>query len=318
MNESKQYNKAKGTKANKRQGNQAATLLTLTACMALGFWQWQQQQSLSAWELAFQKQTQTIQDLHMSLTHLQQQAHAPEKAWRIQQAFDYTKMAQVKYLWEYQPGQAKALLRLSLESLALLDTPKLKGLIQDNINALNLPTQKTIHQALLDTKKQISQLDLITPTMTLNDESIQSSPRHTNWRERIQEKLNKAIIIRHTHETLKPMLPEAQHNILKANLTVGLDMAQISLLHQDPEGFQHNLDRCLEAVTIVPQNDSTRLLTKQLQRLKTLIADYPSINLEPVLKAFEHTLLSLNQHKSHSSPADLSPIDSDDHLEVSP
>ncbi len=264
-------------------------LLLIGAVGALGFWQLKQQ-SQAAWAQMAQ-QANTVSELQTQVQLLQTQKHAPQAAWRLEQAQEYVKMANIKMSQDYQPNQAMALLQAAEDTLQNVPVPDIKAKLQEYLQYLaqhHDPNVLTIYQAMGKAKAMISALEMSRPSMQVTvDENAPPTPGLNHWQEKLWSKLQKVVIIRHSDTTIKPLLQESEQMVFRANLIVAMNMAQWSLLHQDLNGFHSAIGQCLSWLhDIASQNEGTRALATQLHTIDSMAKEIPLMDLSPLLVLF--------------------------------
>ncbi len=118
-----------------------------------------------------------------------------------------------------------------------------------------------------------------TAAIEVIDQSIWQKLKGNFWA--AMQQLNDQVRIRHHDQALEPLLPPDGARYLRQNMRFNLEQAQLAMLREETEIYQHSLEKCEQLLRQYFSNqDRALLIADELAVLKTqsVVVELPNIN----------------------------------------
>lgn len=201
--------------------------------------------------------------------------------WILLKARYYLELAIINTKWTNDLATSSELLKeadLLLKTIPNASINEVRKIIADEQLALkqvNLTDYTKILSTLAAIQKSIANMELKTILEKNNEEAKEVILVPNSWQEQIKltiNKLSKLIIIRHTNDTLTPIITPAYIKMLKENIRLNLQEAQWALIAQEQGVFQIAIKQATENIKRGFNIDGlkTKAILDQLENLKKL------------------------------------------------
>lgn len=298
-------------------------ILVVIAC-ALSYLVWQEKTraspalSDSAEFVALQKQVrQQAEVLHsqqIQLNQLQKKGSDRAEMRSLAEVSYLVNLANLNLIAGHDAENAKSLLKMAMEKVALKNNPALAELqksLESDVSRLSAMASFNIEGTLLELdniNQQIQALSIM-PNLefkapTSNSE-VQKTVEKLPWYKRLLNSLSglkDLFVIRHVGANAIPLVSPREEVYLKENIQIKLMQAQWAVIHQKPLVYEKNLQEVARWLKTYFHNP------KNIQPILERLLKLQALNVRPDFRGVENSLKILSQLKQSVPPSESMPV----------
>jgi uroporphyrin-3 C-methyltransferase len=263
---------------------------------------------------------QTILDqAEKALQEVVGKSEASTQQWVLTEVLHLLRLSNLSLQYGHDVTGSIALLQAARQELEQSNDSSflpLQQALANNILALKaVPTVNTIDilTRLTAVSQQIPSLALFVTKIPPADQTTATTSSDTpqkpwisRWRQMLANSfhsIEKLVIIRHTNQPIRPLLPAEQQDLVVKNIQFFLGQAQWAVLHRDQNVYQFSLQQATQWIKqyFTLRASATVAVLNELASLQQIQVNPPLPNLAPTLLLVEKLIATPQTPKVNNS-----------------